>query len=247
MKNKIALTALIIIALFMFAGCSLNPNESTPERITIDVADGTDKANKLVVSATGSVDVMPDVAYVTVGVVTQNKDVKTAQSDNTKLMIDIFDALKEKGLTEDDMRTTQYNVYPIHRKGEISKYEVTNMVKLTIKDIDSVGEYIDIAAENGANTSYPVSFSLLDKDAFYNDALTDAVQKAKGKANTIASAGGYSIIGTLEITESSYGYTPYNEYAMDNIRAEDASGGTTPITAGELTVTANISVVYEIE
>ncbi len=248
MRNKVVTAILVLVALLVFAGCSINPNDTAPQKITVDVGDNLNSANKLTVNAAGNIEVMPDVAYVTVGVVTQNKDVKAAQNENADLMNTIFDALKAKGLTEDDMRTTQYNVYPIRdysdNDGEISVYEVTNMVQLTIKDIDNVGEYIDIASENGANTAYPVSFSLLDKEEYYNEALTDAVQKAKAKAQAIAAAGGYSIIGTLEITEGSYSYSTTREYAMDDAAYD---GGATPITAGELDVTANITVVYEIE
>jgi len=120
------------------------------------------------------------------------------------------------------------------------------MVELTITDIDNVGKYIDIAAENGANTSYAVNFSLLDKSQPYNDALVLAVTVAKGKADAIATASGNTIIGTLSISETSFGFATYERY--DVAAADSDFGGSpTPITSGELEITANITVIYEID
>lgn len=250
MKNKIGILILVMVLIlaFLLTGCSVNPGSGSG---SVVVADNLHTKNTITVNATGNIKVMPDVAYVTVGVKTQDADMKKAQEANKQLMNDLFDALKKAGLTEDDMRTTNYSAYPMYDytegKDAITGYEVTNMVQLTIKDIDKVGEYIDIAADSGANTAYPINFALLDETQYYNDALADALAKAKGKADAIATSGEYKILGTLQVTEGGMGYVPYrNEYlAMDD--AADMGGSTTPITAGELEVTANITVVYEIE
>ncbi|MGI5850281.1 MAG: SIMPL domain-containing protein [Christensenellales bacterium] len=260
MKNKSICTVIAIIVLaaaLTFAGCSAIPaakssgSNSSGGITSSIVAVGPDgniiTANKLTVSATGSTKVMPDVAYVTVGVITQGKDIKKAQSENKKMMNVMFDALKKAELTDDDIRTTNYSVYPIYDykngSGKILRYEVTNMVELTINNIDNIGDYIDIAADSGANTSYAITFDLLDKNEHYNTALADALNKAKSKADTIALTGGYTIVDTLEITENSNIYQPYRDYAEAAMADED----TTPISAGELEVTAKITVIYEIE
>lgn len=251
MKNKIIGLTFILVLVIALTGCAVAPAQSgqNSDKIVVELGENISTANKLTVSATGSIKVMPDVAYITVGVKTQNKDMKKAQQDNKAKMNQLFDAMKKQGLTEDDMRTTNYSAYPMYDykngKNTITGYEVTNMVEITIKDIDSVGEFLDIAADSGANTSYPIDFSLLDQSEHYNEALKDAVTQAKTKAETIATAGGYQIVGTLEITEGSYGYYPDRKYfAMDDAEAEDAA---TPITAGELEVTANITVIFEIQ
>ena len=146
------------------------------------------------------------------------------------------------------MRTTSYSAYPNYNyyndTKEVASYEVTNLAELTIRDIDSVGDYLDIAVDNGANLTYSIRFSLLDESAYYNDALTDAMAKARSKADAIAEAGEYTIIGTLEVTEGSTYYSAY--YSYDVAEAEDDSAST-PITTDELEVTANITIVYEIE
>ena len=220
---------------------------SASDKIVVQLDDAQDK-NSVSVSATGTVKVTPDVAYTTVGVVTQKKKMQDAQAANRDLMNAVVAALKAAGLTDDDIRTTNYSVYPVYdymdASQKITAFEVNNTVELTIRDIDKVGAVLDAAAAAGANTSYSVSFDLLDKSPVYNKALTAAMEAARTKADTLAAAGGFAIKGVLNVSEG-YNSTPvYYEYAA----AEDNSGkAPTYISAGDLDITASVSVVYEIE
>ena len=250
MNKKIIIIAVALAAVLALAGCA--PSISTPAdkgSVVVELGENIENQNKLTVTGTGTVKIMPDVAYVTIGVVTNDADAAKAQQSNRETMNDIFDALKKEGLTEDDMRTTNYSTYPRYNydTNMVTSYEVSNMVELTITDIDNVGKYIDIAAENGANTAYPVQFSLQDKSGPYNQALGLAMTTASGKAQAIISASGNEIIGTLSIQENSYGYTAYNQYdTTADMAMDDTAYAPTPITAGELEITATVTVVYEI-
>lgn len=246
-KVALSLAAILVLNFMLLAGCSVNPNADIPQQITLYTEDGADR-NMVSVSATGTIKVMPDIAYVAAGIVTQNADAAQAQSDNSAAMNALFDALKAAGLTEDDIDTTGYSVYPMYDysedgKGEIYAYEVTNTVRIAVRDLTRVGEIIDIAGKNGANTNYAITFTLEDEDAYYNDALTKAMEEARAKADTIAAAGGFAIIRVTGVTEGGYSYTPVYEYAADE--AESFSRET-PVSAGELDVSATVTVVYEI-
>jgi uncharacterized protein YggE len=248
MSKKIFACAIVLMLAFLLSACSIDTS-GKEDRIVVELGDDIVSAHTLTVSATGRVSVMPDVCYATVGVMTQDKEMTTAQQNNKDIMNTLFDALKASGLTDEDLRTTNYSAYPMYdyRDGKdvITGYQVTNTVEMTIKDIDSVGEFLDIAAENGANTSFSIRFSLLEEDEYYNEALKEAMEKARQKADAIAEAGGYEIIGSQSITEGgSDHYYPMIEYAAD--RADD-SGGATPITTSELDVNASVTVVYEID
>jgi uncharacterized protein YggE len=260
-KISISAMAVVLTALLALAGCSAIPAANapdaqnsrtaaaTPVTKTIDIEGNEILANKMTVSATGSKKVMPDVAYVTVGATTQNKSMSKAQSQNRDIMNALSLALKAAGLTEEEIRTVDYSVYPMYDysggSGRITGYEVRNMIELTIKDIGKIGDYIDVAAQSGANTNYSISFDLLDSTGCYNEALADAMAKAKGKADAISLSGGYEITGTLEITESQSYYAPqYREY--DDAKAALPEEAVTPVTAGLLEITANVTVVYRI-
>ena len=220
--------------------------EETDGKIVVQLEQGQDK-NSVSVSATGTVKVTPDVAYTTVGVVTQKKKMQDAQSANKELMNAVAEALKKAGLADDDIRTTEYSVQPVYNysgnTSAISSFEVNNTVELTIRNIDKVGEILDAAAAAGANTSYSVSFDLLDKSKAYNQALTSAMESARSKADTLASAGKFSIISVLNVSEG-YTSTPvYREYAT----ASETSDKATYISTGDMDVTATVSVSYEIQ
>jgi uncharacterized protein YggE len=245
-KGRVAAAAVALSLALILPGCSLNPGAGGPQQITLYTEDGADK-NTVSVSATGTIKVMPDIAYITAGVVTQNADAAQAQNDNSAAMNTLFDALKAAGLTEDDIDTTGYSVNPMYDysengRGEIYAYEVNNTVRIAVRDLARVGEIIDIAGKSGANTNFSIAFTLEDKDAFYNDALTKAMEEARGKADTLAAAGGFTVLSVLDVTEGSYSYSPVYEYAQ----AADEAGRTTPVSAGELEVSATVTVVYEI-
>jgi uncharacterized protein YggE len=217
-------------------------------KIVVQLEPAQDK-NSVSVSAMGTVKVTPDVAYTTVGVVTQKKKMQDAQAANRDLMNAVVVALKEVGLTDDDIRTTNYSVYPVYDysggTSKITAFEVNNTVELTIRDIDKVGAALDAAAGAGANTSYSVSFDLLDKAPAYNKALTAAMEAARAKADTLAAAGKFAVKGVMSVSEN-YSSTPvYYEYAA--AAAEDAVKAPTYISAGDMDVTASVSAVYEIE
>lgn len=257
---RIAAAAIALIAAMAMTGCSAapaaaqQPAANQPSIATqgvrlIDASGEEIIANKLTVSASGVKKAMPDVAYLTVAVTKQDKSMKKAQSANRETMNKLIGALKSAGLKDDDIRTINYSANPIYDytsvSGKITAYEVMNTAELTIKDIDAVGDYIDIAAANGANASYSIRFDILDSSGFYNEALADAVGKARAKADAIAAAGGYGIISTLEISESqSYYYPQYGRYGMADVAAEESP---TPVSAGELEITANVTIVYQIQ
>lgn len=263
-RNKVITLAitLVLTASMALGGCAAVPaanapsiSENRPDTLTapvtrvVDIEGNEIIANKMTVSAAGVKKVMPDVAYITLGVTTQNKSMSKAQTQNREKMNALFTALKSAGLTDDDIETVGYSVYPMYDytsgTGKITGYEVTNTIRLTVKDIDKAGDYIDTAAASGANTNYSISFDLLDATQYYNEALADAMTKAKGKADAIAKAGAYEITGTLEITESQASYAPqYMNY--DEAKASAAPEAPTPVNAGLLEITANVTVVYQI-
>jgi uncharacterized protein YggE len=248
MKTRIVLFMLIAaVTVFAFSGCAVRSDGEATSLVTAQ--DEFKQSKSITVSAKGKVTAAPDVAYITVGITTQNADMQTAQDSNAQIMNAISTALKSAGLSDEDIQTTQYNAYPIYDYSsdthKIVSYEVNNQVKLTIKDIDRVGEYIDIAVDNGANTTNSISFGILDEQSIYNDALKLAVETAKVKADSLAEAGGVTIIGTMQITENSIGGEVSREY--EKAATDEMASGSTPISTGSLDIEASVTVVYEIE
>lgn len=203
---------------------------------------------EITVSGTGSVSMVPDVAYVTLGVNTQDASPKTAQEKNNRLIEKVINAVIGMGIAEKDIKTTNFYMYPNYdyNKGSeaIVGYTVSNTVTVTVRDINKVGDVLGTAADAGANVSSGVQFSLLDSTAAYNEALVLAMENASAKAKTIAGALGKSIGNPASVSESGGNYMPVYT-GLQKAAMDTAAGASVPVQAGELTVSATVQVVYE--
>jgi len=238
-KTRIAICALVLFAMAMI-GC-------------VAAADTPDHV--ITVSGSGTVMGTPDRVTISFSVQTENSDVKLAQSSNSLAMNNVIDALAAAGVPRDQMKTTDYTITPVYQddKGvfssKVKTYQVTNTLRVTLKDTNQTGQIIDTAVNAGANQVDSIQFMLSDAQAqaLRNQALTKAVTNARADADTVASALNVTITGTntADIAQS---YTPvaYSQYnqAMDAAGAKVAAS--TPIQSGSITVTAQVTVTYTI-
>jgi uncharacterized protein YggE len=240
-----ALTALLLMAAVLVAGC--NKSLVAGENIIPQSgpSDENPAATGISVSAQGSITVKPDVAYVQLGVETMDADAGKARKANDEAMAKVLAAVKGFGVSDDDVTTTNFNIYPRYDdKGEkITGYTVNNNVSVKVKNLDKLGDVLTAASEAGANTAGGISFDVQDRTAAYNDALAQAMEKAKARADVMAKACGVTLGRVMTVNESSSYSGP--TYAV----VEDAmysKANAVPVSGGTLDVTASVSVVYEI-
>ncbi len=246
--------AILIIASLALAGCAAQPTSASANPAPQTVYVGTDDAvKKPTIAATGKgeIKVTPDVAYVSVGVTTQNADAKKASADNANKMDALYKAVKALGIDEKDIKTVNIGLNPQYdyngAKPKITGYMATNTVSITVRDVKKTGDVIDAAVNAGGNDLNGVSFDLLDKSKAYSDALTAAVKDAKAKVDAMAGAAGITQITPFTITESSY--QAYPVYSGVREAADAAKGGTnapTQVSAGEMTITASVTAEFQI-
>lgn len=201
-------------------------------------------AYKLKVAGTGKINVKPDMAVVVLGVSTENKELELAQKENAKIIKKITDALKKTGVSSEDIQTQSYTISPqydyVDGKQIFRNYKVVHTLKITIEDIDQVGEIIDTAVKKGANIVNNISFTLSDPSKYYQIALTAAIDDALKKAMTIGKKLNVDVSKTpLYIVEKNYQYASPVEYSL-------AKGAemTTPIQVGQIHVIAEIEAVF---
>ena len=75
-------------------------------------AEGGKMPRIISLSGHGEVRATPDIAYVTSGVVTQGATAAEALAANTKAMTDLFAALKDSGIEDRDVQTSNFSVQP---------------------------------------------------------------------------------------------------------------------------------------
>ena len=246
MNNKILLivTAALLALTVIFTGILLVKTTGTAAN-----SPAGQIVNTISVSSTGKVTVLPDVGYISLGIETKDPDVKIAEDDNSEIMDAIMSALAKFDIEETDIETVGYNIYPQYEEYNDEKpstYVVSNTIEVTVKNLEDMSKIIDAAVEAGANRTNSIRFDVLDREASYNEALKDAVEKAKARAEVLAEASGLKIVGVLTVSESgsmpSYYYADTMTYAM----AEDAKASSVSISTGDLDISASVSVTFEV-
>ena len=115
-----------------------------------------------------------------------------------------------------------------------------------MRDLDTIGQTIDDAAEAGGDLVQiqSIRFGIDDTTALRELARKNAMQDAQAKATTLATAGGVELGKPISIIESSGSFVP--PFAERGFGEADALSST-PIETGQLQVTVTVSVVYEIK
>lgn len=201
------------------------------------------------VNGQGEVTVEPDIATIDLGVQTEHADSAIAQRMNQGIMNQIMNILKLEGIAETDIQTVRYAIYPINewnpelQRSEPKGFRVDNIVRVTIRDLENVGNVIDGAVDKGANSINSIQFSLSDPEKAYLQALELAVENAQSKAQAIAGAANVTLGEPSRITEGYSVIAPRTEVFMDAAMGMKAEAPTS-ISGGELTIRANVSVDY---
>lgn len=244
MRMRRLAISLIVLTLFslLLASCS------AAGEIASDASSVLQIKNTITVQGTASITMTPSIAYVNIGVATFNKEAAAAQSDNTAKMDNVYKALEDLGIGKDKIKTVTYNISPHYEYNNnatvMTGYDVVNGIQVTVEDLAKVSSVLDMTVAQGVNQATAISFGLTDKENndTYLKALAEAVNNAKEKAAALASAAGLKVDKPIQITEGSQANVYpiyYNSY--ESAKAADTA---TPISGGELKVTANVTLVY---
>lgn len=211
--------------------------------------EGSGRAPRIVVGGSGTTKAPPDVAYVALGVITSGKRAQEASQANAAAADKIMAALRKQGIADKDIQTAGYSVQPVYRNNDYSKgidgYQVSNVVRATVRKLGTLGAVIDAGLDSGANNIQGVSFGLEKRDDAEERALTAAVHEARRKAETMAKAAGVRIMRVMEISTV---YEGRPVPLMGGFAAEAMSARVaTPVSPGELDVTANVTMTFGID
>lgn len=201
------------------------------------------KRRAIKVNGRGSVNAIPDMAIVSVGAVTEDKNPQNAQNQNDIIINNIISALLSLGIPKENIKTQTYSIFPeydyVEGKQILRGYKVTHILQIKVENIDQVGTVINTAVANGANQINNVEFTLKDSAKYYNKALKLAVADAEGKADAIAMAMKVSLdVVPCTVTEQSTSFTPLTQQTTMKVAAE------APVMPGELEITASIEAEF---
>lgn len=197
---------------------------------------------------TATVSAVPDIVSVTANASVQGNTVGAAQEQMSRIVADVTAKLIELGAEQEDIVTTNYSFHPIYNyeaaTPTVTGYQGNHTLSVTCKDVDMLDSVLGVMTDSGMTEIYDVSYDVSNRQALYSEALALAVANAQGKAQTMAAATGMTIDGLEEIRENdSYSLGYYSERALaSGAQADTVSTG---IRAGSVSVTANVTAVYE--
>lgn len=236
-------SALLASALALSAGSAAAQAQTA---IPVQAISGT----RLDIVANGEVNRVPDVARINAGVVTQAKTATEAISQNARQMDRVIAALKRAGIPERDIQTSSINLNPEYRYVEnqppvLTGYRAGNEVTVKFRDIAETGAILDALVAEGANQINGPVLSIDKPEAALDEARTQALEKARARAELYARATGKKVKRILSISESGAVPPPYPIPMMRmEAAAQDASSKIVP---GEQTLTMTLSISYELE
>src|SRR5438128_310732 len=223
--------------------------------VSLSIATGcakkSNRTTKVTVAGEAVARVEPDTAVLTVSVVTQSTQAVNAQQENARKSETVAAAVKTTAGSGVEIKTSDYTLQPQYdyrdnRLPKIIGYNARNSIIVTMSDLKNVGAVIDAASRAGANSIDSVSFVLRQTSPARGQSLADATQQAMNKARSIAQALGGHVSRVVEENESS---TVASEPRMDydSMTLEKSKRTTTPIVAGQLSITSNVQLIVEIE
>jgi len=233
-SSVFAVLALTLVSLAM-------PDPAHAEPATPDASQRT-----LSLSATGSVNVRPDTAHITVGVISEAENARAALDQSNSAMTEVIDALKEKDIASRDIKTTNFAVHPRYKHfndgkpSVISGYRVVNSVRITVRDIARLGGVLDKVVSFGSNQIGGISFSVSETSALMDEARAKAITAARERAQLYAKAAGAEIGKVLQIEELTSDSGPEPRYRALAAKSE----AEVPIEAGESEISVRVRVVW---
>lgn len=253
MRSKILILTVVLLFAVLLSGCG--PALVAQAQGTVPPTQGVPAAvpHTLSVSGSGKAYLDPDIAYITVGVHTENKDAAEAVASNNTRSQKVADALKNLKIDPKDIQTTNFSIYPQQQydtQGKLTgtTYMVDNSVYITLRDLSKLGDVLDAVITAGANSINGIQFDVADKTKALSDARKSAVADAQGQAQELASAAGVQL-GAIQSINTSASQPPVPIYSkgLGGGVAAAEQAATVPVSAGQLIVTIDVNIVYEIK
>lgn len=213
------------------------------------------KGNPFVATGQGKVAVSPNTAKITLGIEESGDTLKEVQDNVNQKSQSLVKELKKYDISDKDIKTVYYNVYPNYdyesSTTQIVGYRVSTGYEVTVPDIDQLNDVISTVTSTGVNNIGNISFELDEKTKKekLQEARELAITEAKEKADGLAKAAGVNLGKIVNISENQSGVTP--KPMLDTARSlaigsEESAPVQPDIQPGETEISVSVSLSYEV-
>jgi uncharacterized protein YggE len=231
----VALSSAVVVGIWLSA------SSNWPGAQSSGIAQAVEEPTRtLTVVGEGTALAEPDVAWINVGVETLASTATEAIRENDNKMAKVDAKLQELGIPDQDIQTSAYSINPEYNSqqdqpGQITGYRASNVVRVTIHDLEEVGSILDQATQAGADTINGISFGVEDQAELQAEARAEAMADAQARAVDLARLSGLQLGGVVSINEEgSDGPVPI----ANAVRAAPS------IQPGQLEIHSRIQVTY---
>lgn len=251
----LTLGAAALLATAPLAALPARAQTQAPEQTT-DAMSETQKPGIISVDAEGTARVAPDMAVISVTVLKEAETARAALDANSEAMEKVMAAMKEAGIEDRDMQTTNFSIQPRwvypkpddaeNQEPRIVGYQVQNGLTVRVRDLAKVGEVLDTSVTLGVNQGGHIEFINDDPAAALSEARKEAIANARKKAEEMAEAAGVELGRITRISERADIGQPIPFARAEMAMAKD-QGGRVPVATGENEYRVNVSMSWEIE
>lgn len=230
------------------AAASLAPSVSEADSTISQTIAGT----RLDIQVRGESRVVPDMAVISAGVVTQAPDAQGAMRENATRMNRVVAALKAAGIADKDIQTTSVSLQPQYRYANnevpvITGYQANNTVTVRFRDIAKSGAVLDALVKQGANQINGPELVVDKPEAAQDAARVSAIKQARTRADLYAKAAGLTVKRIVSMSESiDYSGGP-QPMMMGRAMMADGAEAKTSVIAGEKAIGVTLAVVFELQ
>jgi uncharacterized protein YggE len=217
-------------------------------------------SNTISVSADGKVTAVPDLATVSVGVLSQGTSAVDVKNQNNEKVNKITAFIKSQGIDEKDIQTSQFNFYPqmdynsANGVSKITGYQGNQSVTVKVRGVDKsqdiLEKILDGVVNNGANQIDGVYFTVEKPDDLKQQARKEAIANAKVKAQELAKEAGLTLGKVVSLSESGSSGYPGIPYASDSfgyggMMSEKSVAPS--VSVGSQEITQTMTVTFELK
>ena len=202
---------------------------------------------RLAVTGQGEASGTPDLLRVSLRTETEAASPADALNGTAARAEAMLKALKDQGIADVDVQTTEVSLYPVRDQAKPGKapnivaWRAANGLRVSLVDPSRFGSVVNAAAAAGATEVSGISLEVSDPEALLSEARTRAVKDAMARAEALATAAGLTLGDVVEMSDASAIPGPRPMFARAAM-ADEAM----PIAQGEQTLSASVNMTFEL-
>ena len=271
MKNtihslKFILVGVLVSFLFSSGFPATKVQGAIPQITAPTQTAGCDSNRTVQVTGSALINVTPDRALVQLGVQSNGASVDEVQTANTLAIQHVIAAIKAQGVEQKDVATDLYVIEPVYETYDslsIKGYRIDNTVAVTVRDVNKTSAIVAVSLVAGANQVNDVGFYTSELRKYRDQARELALTAAKEKAQALAAAAGAETGCVNNISENTWSYfngwqygsgrssNLWTQNTVQNAAPSSGAGSSSaddePISLGQISVKAEVSVTYELK